>query len=117
MERATREVWAKRIERWQDSGLTAKEFASELEVSASSLTFWKWKLRRLAAGEPTTASRKRTTAKSDETAARFVQLVPTSTQSSNHFFELALSSGVVVRVPQDFNEATLLRLLGALGAR
>jgi transposase len=117
MERATREVWAKRIERWQDSGLTAKEFASELEVSASSLTFWKWKLRRLAAGEPATASRKPTSAKREETAARFVQLIPTPTQSSSHCIELALSSGVVVRVPQDFDEATLLRLLDALGAR
>jgi transposase len=46
MERANREVWAKRVERWQDSGLTAKEFAAELDVSANSLTFWRWKLRQ-----------------------------------------------------------------------
>jgi len=61
MELATREVWANRVERWQDSGLTAKEFAAELEVSPNSLTFWKWKLRQLASdgAPPSRTSRKR----------------------------------------------------------
>ena len=44
MARASREIWAKRVERWKDSGLSAKEFAAELDVSPKSLMFWKWKL-------------------------------------------------------------------------
>jgi hypothetical protein len=39
MARSTRAEWAKRVERWQDSGLTAKEFAAELDISPTSLTF------------------------------------------------------------------------------
>jgi hypothetical protein len=46
MARVSREVWAKRVERWKDSGLSAKEFAAELDVSPNTLTFWKWKLRK-----------------------------------------------------------------------
>jgi hypothetical protein len=34
MERASREVWAKRVERWHVGGLTAEEFAAELECLA-----------------------------------------------------------------------------------
>ncbi len=31
-----REEWAKRVERWRDGGLTAKEFAAELGINAGS---------------------------------------------------------------------------------
>jgi hypothetical protein len=115
MERATREVWAKRVERWQDSGLSAKEFAAELDVSPNSLTFWKWKLRQPAdAPRPT---RKRAVAKCADAPASFLQLVPTrSPQTTSGHFEVVLASGVVVRVPQDFDEPALLRLVRALGA-
>ncbi len=34
---AIREQWAKRVERWKDSGLTAKEFAAETGINAQSL--------------------------------------------------------------------------------
>src|SRR4051812_10046572 len=80
MERASREVWAKRVERWQDSGLTAKEFAAELDVSPNSLTFWKWKLRRLANGEapPVRMPAKRRTPKPKGASAQFLQLVATN---------------------------------------
>jgi hypothetical protein len=33
MERASRETWAKRVERWKDRGLTAKEYAAEVGIS------------------------------------------------------------------------------------
>src|SRR5262249_27057562 len=39
-----REVWEKRIERWRESGLTAKEFAGEAGVNAGTLTHWKYRL-------------------------------------------------------------------------
>ncbi len=49
MGRDTREIWAKRVERWADSGLTAAEFASEAGVNPRTLTFWKWRLRSVKA--------------------------------------------------------------------
>ena len=44
MDRTSREEWAKRVERWRDSGLTAAEFAAELGINAHSLSWWKWRL-------------------------------------------------------------------------
>jgi hypothetical protein len=59
--RTSREEWAKRVERWKNSGLTAKEFAGELGFNPRSLVFWKWQLGRAArtpskvAGSPSRA--------------------------------------------------------------
>jgi hypothetical protein len=115
MERATREVWAKRVERGQDSGLTAKEFAAELDVSPNSLTFWKWKLP-----QPARAPRRRRIragAQASDTVASFLQLVPTpSPQETAAQIEVVLASGAVIRVLQNFDEPTLLRVVRALGA-
>lgn len=42
--RESRETWTKRVERWGDSGLTAKEYATEIGVNVHSLSWWKWHL-------------------------------------------------------------------------
>jgi hypothetical protein len=42
--RINRAEWAKRVARWEGSGLTAKEFAAELGINPRSLVFWKWQL-------------------------------------------------------------------------
>ncbi len=39
MDRESRETWAKRVERWRDSGLTAKEFAAEMGIN-EQLAMW-----------------------------------------------------------------------------
>ena len=121
MERASREVWAKRVERWKDSGLTAKEFAAELDVSAGSLTFWKWKLGRLASGVPEKPRVRRKPRGEDRKHARpkFLQLVPTSRapRDVSSPFEVVFASGVIVRVPRDFDDSALTRLVGLLGGR
>lgn len=117
MARATREDWAKRVERWQDSGLTAKEFAAELDVAPSSLTFWKWKLRQ-SANTPSKSRepRARDARTRDESPTGFVQLVPSSSQHAHsEVFEVVCARGVIVRVPHDFDEQTLLRLIRVLG--
>jgi transposase len=119
MARATREDWAKRVERWQDSGLTAKEFAAELDVAPSSLTFWKWKLRQTAnTAAKSRATHARDARTRDESVASFVQLVPSSSpHAHSDVFEVVCARGVIVRVPQDFDEPTLLRLVRVLGER
>ncbi len=52
MARETREVWAKRVERWRDSGLSLKEFAAEIGVNANTLAGWRWRLGAAAGVEP-----------------------------------------------------------------
>lgn len=116
MSRATRAEWVKRVERWQDSGLTAKEFAAELDVSPSSLTYWKLKLRReRGAGGKAEAQAAQLAVTS---TPKFLQLLPTSTNAEGGAaLELILREGVVVRVPPGFDEPTLSRLIGVVGAR
>ena len=50
MSRTSRAEWAKRVERWQDSGLTAKEYAAETGLNASTLSYWKRRLVSKAKG-------------------------------------------------------------------
>ncbi len=42
---ATREEWARRVERWVGSGLGANEFATREGVSSKQLSKWKWFLK------------------------------------------------------------------------
>jgi len=115
MSRESREIWAKRVERWRDSGLTAKEFAAETGIQPGRLAYWKWRLsdkvvrRECAAALPTATS--------------FVEVVapapiasgPISEQAEP--LEIVLCDGILVRVPARFDMATLQRVVSALQGR
>ena len=119
MDPAVRETWAKRVERWKDSGLSAKEFAAETGLNAHSLSWWRW---RLAGGEPTRSSRKRTRSskraveitKAAATPLSFVEMTAAVVRES---LEVVLPSALRVRVPVGFDDATLARLLDVLERR
>ena len=117
MERVSREAWAKRVERWQDSGLTAAEYAGEIGVKAHTLAWWKW---RLASGERSATSphRRRASRPSVERAAvspvTFVEMpAPGATET----LEVVLPTSIRIRVPAGFDAAALGRLLGVLEQR
>ena len=114
MAKTTSAEWAKRVERWQDSGLTAKEFAAELNVNAGTLAYWKYKLRRKSASSE---SADRPGIRKAESAAGFLRVVPVvaSGAESTNRFEVIISDRTVVRVPNDFDETVLIRLVRALG--
>ena len=116
MAKADRAEWQKRVERWRDSGLSAKEFAVETGLKASTLAYWKW---RLGAEQR----------KAEETTARSVRPKPTRPATAPTFFEVAaptpvpsaplelvLPVGITVRVPVGFDDQTLGRVLRVLGA-
>jgi len=70
MEQAsTRAVWAKRVERWADSGLSKNDFATEIGVSPHSLSWWKWRLSAEAAGSQPTPKMRRRRVPREEKAA------------------------------------------------
>jgi len=113
---STRELWAKRVERWKDSGLTAKEFSSEAGINAHSLSWWSWRLRsgpkRRAPGRrsaPMTIA-----AKSTMSPLTFVEM---TTALRGDALEVVLLSGVRICVRPEFDTATLTRLLDVLEAR
>jgi hypothetical protein len=117
MARTSRAEWAKRVERWKDSGLSAKQFATEIGVSPQSLTFWSWKLRKPANTDSDVGRVDGRKARPDAQPS-FLQLVPAAaTTSTPKLFELVLRDGVVLRVPSGFDESTLLRLVELLAGR
>jgi transposase len=127
MPRASRAEWEKRIGRWADSGLTAKEFAAEAGLKASALYYWR---SQLSAPEredsdspdelsvqPVRSERTRF-GKSEKRSAtpspRFVE-VPIAAVSQAPVMLEVLLGDVRVRVPSGFDEATLARVVRALG--
>jgi transposase len=127
MERASAQQRAKWVERWKESGLTAKEFAAEVGVKASGLYYWR---RQLSAAEPEGSDGRYETAeqsvrsqptpcakpgkRSATPLPRFVELPMASVTSAPAMLELLLGD-VRVRVPSGFDEETLTRVVRALG--
>lgn len=109
MAKESREVWAKRVERWKDSGLTAAEYAAEIGISARALKWWRWRLTTKM--EASATPRERRTAKSVEPIT-FVEVAPPPSKSTP--IEVVLARGCTVRVPIGFDAPTFERLLGIL---
>lgn len=133
MARSSSEEWAKRVARWKASGLTAKEFAAKTGVNPSTLAYWRWRLssaERVGGrheGQPagTTASitgrsRKGRAARDRKpptpASAEFVELPVAAVTTTPSALELLVGEHVRVRVPADFDEATLTRVVKVLGA-
>lgn len=119
MDAALRETWAKRVERWKDSGLTAKEFQAESGINARSLSWWRW---RLAGGEPAKKKRTRSSKRPDGALSKTPAVTPLSfvevpTAIVRDPLEVVLVSSVRIRVPIGFDDATLVRLLDVLERR
>jgi transposase-like protein len=119
--RVGRAEWEKRVQRWQDSGLTSKEFAAKLGISAATLAYWKWRLKRergegAGDGRQTKASkqrprRKRVTAAlaRDESSLVVVQAAPADAR-----IEIELVDGKRLRVPSAFDTDALRRIVATL---
>jgi hypothetical protein len=123
-----REVWAKRVERWSDSGLTAKEYAAETGLNANTLMHWKWRLgaearRRQRAPRPIVE------------AVQFVEITPPAAVAQapaipvsvasppapapvpaivDEPLEVILRDGLRIRVPVQFDPGALRRVVAAL---
>lgn len=107
MERASREVWAKRVGRWKRSGLTSAEFGAREGFNGQTLKFWKWKLGK---DRRRPASRMRP-------KPSFVELsapIPVPPVSSK--FEVDVGARRV-RFESSFDAAALSRVLDVLEAR
>lgn len=132
MARTSAEEWSKRVARWKDSGLTAKEFAAETGINASTLAYWRWRLSvaeragSTDSGQPVrgnasaASSRKRRTTRAGKAAAtkspEFVEIPMAAVTTPPATLELLLGKDVRVRIPADFDEAALTRVLRAVGA-
>ena len=114
MQRATRATWAKRVERWKDSGLSASQFAVEIGVNPRTLMFWKWQLARESGGKP---ARKRAT-RTKPQSVEFVEVRPARAVAvADPRIEIAIGDRLVLRVPVGFDEETLERVVRVVERR
>jgi transposase-like protein len=121
--RVAREEWARRVERWRDSGLSCAEFAAELGINPRTLTYWRYILRKEARGEKRTwprrklaggaASKTHRVPAAATVAAPFVEVQAVTRLSQ---FELELRGGRRLSVSRDFDATALRRLLEVLEA-
>lgn len=116
MGRESREVWAKRVERWRDSGLSVREFAREVGVNANTLSGWRWRLRaeQLGRAPSTERGQEQRTPAEEVKPIEFVELVR---PRADERFEVVAASGWTVRVPAQFDAEALGRLLAVLERR
>ena len=104
-------MWIKRVERWRDSGLSAKEFAAQAGVDWDRLRHWKWRLAKEGV-EAKTAP-----AESSVVSAplAFVEVTPTPPRDrDDEKIEILAPSGFRIRVPERFDAETLRCVLAAM---
>jgi hypothetical protein len=113
-----REVWVHRIERWRESGLSAREFAARHGFKATTLNHWSWRLRQEQAREASPRSprshRPPNGAIAPLAPLSFIEVQATPTEER---FELELTDGRRLRIPTGFEASALQRLLGVLEVR
>jgi hypothetical protein len=114
--KADRDEWARRIQRWQDGGLTAREFASEMGLKATTLTYWKWRLKTdQDSSEGTAVVRSKLVRRKSTRSMQFVELKSVATQNTAPDARLELVIGAcTVRIPNAFDDVTLRRLLAVV---
>lgn len=127
MAHGRRDEWAKRVERWKDSGLTLQEFATETGLNAHTLKNWRWKLsRRGTAGRSCGRVKGPQRVRDGKVAPAFVEVAAIGADTGGGTsaaarpaepLELVLHDGLCVRVPVQFDADALRRLVAALGGR
>jgi hypothetical protein len=114
------QAWRDRIAKWRASGQSVRVFCAEHQLSEPSFYSWRRILtRRDGDAIPSPADSPDRNAPADRPAFVPVHIVaPPSTNGSaaggSAGLELVIGSGRVVRIPSDFDAATLRRLLVVL---
>jgi hypothetical protein len=118
MERVSREAWAKRVERWRESGLTAAEYGAEIGVKAHTLSWWKWRLASVGQ-RPTVrrGPRRALVSPVKSTEVSPLTFVEMEAPARAEALEVVLPTSIRIRVPPGFDAAALGRLLGVLEQR
>jgi transposase len=119
MERTTRKVWAERVAKLKESGLTLRQFASQIGINHRSLSWWKWQLASKASGTAPKRTRhdQAPTAIAKTTTISPLTFVEMTAATETDRLEVVFSSSVRIRVRPGFDAATLGRLLDVLEAR
>jgi hypothetical protein len=104
-------IWAERVAKWRESGLTSTAYAAEAGVNAKTLAYWAWRLGRQRHETSGKAKRRKR-----QERVEFVELVQPPPGTASLQVEVVLGNGTTLRVPVGFDEETVGRLLRLLGA-
>jgi hypothetical protein len=131
MGRESREVWEKRVARWRESGLSAREFAAEVGINAGTLGWWSSRIRQGEPGEAATGPHRRRKERTERTApaaattppVKWVEVVRVEGHTVRDgaaapipVFELVVA-GRTIRVPTGFDADSLRRLIAVVESR
>jgi len=106
MARESRAIWAARVARWHESGLDAATFARRERCHPRTLTYWRWRLGKLAC-VPARREPPR--------AVSFVEVVaPPSAVSPEVPVEVVLPAGYRLRLAASVTTELLRAVLTAL---
>lgn len=92
------------IERWEQSGLSAREFAAQEKLRASALYLWRRKLKSAVKREPPTPAR----------TPAFSELRLSNPQPQPGHIEIVTRNGRVVRVHGDVSARSLQQVVAAV---
>jgi len=114
--KTTAESWARRVERWTRSGLTAAEFGVREGFEGKQLSWWKWHLSRRTTGGSVPARRDgaaRRTPPLRFVPARVVEGARARARAvgAGGRVEIVLGNGRVVRVAGAVDDAVLIQAL------
>ena len=102
--------WAKRVERWQGSGLSAAEFGAREGIPSEQLSWWKWHLGRKTAAAQGSLVR----GKMRFVPARIVERAAPARSDSR--VEVVLTNGRVVRIVGAVDAKVLMDTLQVIEA-
>lgn len=108
----SRKEWRSRVARWNESGLTAKEFSAEQGINAGTLQHWQYKLKY---GDRLDKPPKPGT-QSNAIVASLVEVAAPDVAEVDQRFEIELGNGRRVRVGAGFDAEALRRLLAVVEA-
>lgn len=103
--------------RWRQSGLSIPAFATQIGMSSSAVWYWKKRFEREASPQTSSALEKASSPSAFVPVTLVAESkpeIPVSGARLGAVFELLLPDGRTVRIPSDFESASLVRLLTAL---
>ena len=104
--------WRKRVEAWSRSGLSQAEYCRRQGLQPVSFSWWK---RRLSATAQAVGRGRKRHGGQAAVPAGFIEVCMPDAAGPG-VYEIRLAGGRCVRVPGDFEAATLTRLIAAVGA-
>jgi hypothetical protein len=113
-DRRKQQLWLERIQRWQGSQLTIRDFCARHHLSEPNFYSWKRVLAERGLLPPGRVAAAQPDAAASPTTPLFVAATLTATAVAPQPLEIVLPDGLAVRVVAGFDAATLRQLLALL---